>query len=387
MVTPLEVTGTAQRDAWDQGVMPPVEQVQPGLWSIPVPIPNNPLRYVLVYLFEVDRGAVVVDTGWNTEDAWEALTSGMHDAGYAPADVRGALITHIHPDHYGLAGRLREASGGWVGLHPADAALLPGRYGAGIPEVIRDMQRLLRSCGVPEQDLDELSGASMGIKAFVDLALPDLEIEPGRRLPLEGWNLTAVHTPGHSPGHVCFVERDRRLLLAGDHVLPRITPNIAVHAQQPGNPLADFLESLRGVRDLEVDEVLPAHQWRFRPLSARVDALIRHHEDRLDAVLAVLAAAGSPTCWEVTKALPWSRPWDQISGFMRRAALGETLAHLVLLCSDGLWSTVDSVQLHALLDSADPVDGVACLVDAAIAAGSTDNVTGVSCRLTEVQAV
>lgn len=335
MVTPVEVTGTTQRQAWRDGVLPPVEQVQPGLWSIPVPIPNNPLRYVLVYLFEVEGGAVVVDTGWNTEAAWAALTSGMRQAGYAPADVRGALITHIHPDHYGLAGRLREASGGWIALHPADAALLPGRYGAGVEQVIGAMQALLRGCGVPEAAVAELSGASMGIRDFVDLALPDLEIEPGRRLPLEGWNLTAVHTPGHSPGHVCFLEHDRRLLIAGDHVLPRISPNIAVHAQQSGNPLHDFLDSLRRVRDLDVAEVLPAHEWRFRPLSARVDALLQHHAERLDAVLGLLATAGTASCWELTEALPWSRPWDQIAGFMRRAALGETLAHLVLLESQG----------------------------------------------------
>jgi len=330
-VSAVEVTGTVQRQAWRDGVLPPVEQLQPGLWSIPVPIPNNPLRYVLVYLFEVDGGAVVVDTGWNTDEAWGALTAGMRQAGYEPADVRGALITHIHPDHYGLAGRLREASGGWIALHPADAALLPGRYGAGVNDVVRTMQALLRSCGVPQPAVADLSGASMGIRDFVDLALPDLEIEPGRRLPVAGWNLVAVHTPGHSPGHVCFLERDRRLLIAGDHVLPRISPNIAVHAQQSGNPLADFLDSLRRVRDLDVDEVLPAHEWRFRPLSTRVDALLRHHAERLEAVVTMLAARGSATCWELTEALPWSRPWDQITGFMRRAALGETLAHLVLL--------------------------------------------------------
>ncbi|MFN2450895.1 MAG: MBL fold metallo-hydrolase, partial [Candidatus Dormibacteria bacterium] len=219
--------------------------------------------------------------------------------------------------------------------HPADAALLPGRYGAGVDEVIGTMRALLRTCGVPEAVVVELSGASMGVRDFVDLALPNMEIEPGTRLPLPGWNLTAVHTPGHSPGHVCFHERDRQLLIAGDHVLPRISPNIAVHVQQPGNPLADYLESLHRVRDLPVAEVLPAHEWRFRPLATRIDGLLRHHQERLDAVLTLLVAAEVVTCWELTEALPWSRPWSEVAGFMRRAALGETLAHLVLLESQG----------------------------------------------------
>ena len=103
--------------------LPPVERLRPGMWTIPVPLPNNSLRYVFVYLFETERGAYLVDAGWNTEDAYAALTAGLAVAGYAIGDVRGVLVTHIHPDHYGLAGRIREASGAWIALHPADAAL------------------------------------------------------------------------------------------------------------------------------------------------------------------------------------------------------------------------------------------------------------------------
>ena len=330
-MTAVEITGTAQRQAWRDGVLPAVERVRPGLWSVPVPIPNNPLRYVIVHLLELDDGVAVVDTGWNTQAAWTALVDGLAVAGYAVGDVRAALITHIHPDHYGLAGRLREASGAWVALHPADAALLPGRYGADIDAVVDEMRRLLVECGVPGDVVAELSDASMGIREFVSQAEPDVLLEHGRRVELPGWDVVPLHTPGHSPGHVCFLERERRLLLSGDHVLPRISPNISVHAQQRGNPLADFLDSLRAVRDLDVEEVLPAHEWRFAPLSARVDELLEHHARRLDVVTEAIADHPGATCWETTRRLPWSRSWDQIHGHMRRAAVGETLAHLVLL--------------------------------------------------------
>jgi Metallo-beta-lactamase superfamily len=93
-----------------------------------VPLPNNSLRYVFVCLFETERAADLVDAGWNTEDAYAALAAGLDVAGYAIGDVRGVLVTHIHPDHYGLAGRIREAAGAWVALHPADAALVRDRY-------------------------------------------------------------------------------------------------------------------------------------------------------------------------------------------------------------------------------------------------------------------
>lgn len=331
----VQVTGIEQERSWHGRGLPPVEQVRPGLWSIPVPLPANPLRYVLVYAFETRGGVALVDTGWSTDDAWSALTAGLAEAGYGVADVRAALITHIHPDHYGLAGRVREVSDAWVALHPADAALLPARYGMEVPELLAHMRTFLEACGVPTDVLDELTEASMGVREFVALAQPDVLLEDGQRIDVPGWDLRAVHTPGHSPGHLCFHDVTRRLLISGDHVLPRISPNVSLHAQQPRNPLADFLDALQRVRALDVDEVLPAHEWRFRGLRERVDELADHHERRLSEVDAVLRDTPGATCWEVTSRLTWSRDWAEVGGYMRRAAVGETLAHLVLLESRG----------------------------------------------------
>jgi glyoxylase-like metal-dependent hydrolase (beta-lactamase superfamily II) len=331
----IEVTGTAQRLSWESVGLPEVERVRPGLWSVPVPLPNNPLRYVLVYLLELDAGVAVIDTGWSTEEAWNTLVAGMAVAGYAPPDVQAILITHIHPDHYGLAGRLREASGAWVGLHPADAALIPARYGLGIDDLLANMDALLIDAGVPDDVRTELTVASMGIRELVAATEPDVLLEDRVSVPLPGWDLVTLHTPGHSPGHVCFHDRKGRLLFSGDHVLPRISPSVALHVQQPINPLADFLDALRGVRDLDVDEVLPAHQWRFRGLDARVDELLEHHRHRLDETHQAISDTPGLTGWETTLRLRWSRDWSQIVGYMRRAAVGETLAHLVLLESSG----------------------------------------------------
>jgi glyoxylase-like metal-dependent hydrolase (beta-lactamase superfamily II) len=331
----VQVTGTRQKDAWDHHVLPPVEQVRPGLWSVPVPIPDNPLRYVLVYLFELDSGVALVDAGWNTDDAWHALNLGLEEAGGTISDVRAVVVTHIHPDHYGLAGRVREASGAWVGLHPADAALLRGRY-IETDDLVERMGELLALSGVPADKRPDLAHASMEIRSLVSMAEPDVLLDDGRRLiELSGWDLRTIWTPGHSPGHICLYSERERLLLSGDHVLPRITPNISFHSQQDANPLGDYLESLARLRALDPDEVLPAHEYRFACLHERLGEIEHHHAERLRAIETVLAARPGVSAWDLTLSLEWSRPWDEIPSFMQRAANGETLAHLVLLEARG----------------------------------------------------
>ena len=306
--------------------LPPVERVRPGLWSIPVPIPDNPLRYVLVYLFETDRGPYIVDAGWNTDEAWETLVAGVATSGASIADVQGVLVTHIHPDHYGLAGRVREASGAWVALHPADAALIGARYDAPA-DLVESMAAQLRRNGAPADEVEALAGASMPVWPRVDPVHPDLLLEDGDRPEVPGWDLTAVWTPGHSPGHLCFAEAGHRLVLSGDHVLPRITPHIGYHPQAGPDPLGDYLSSLARVATLPADEVLPAHEHRFTDLPGRVAELVAHHEAHFAEVLTAIDA-GATTAWAIAATFHWARPWDELKGWSRRAAVGEALAHL-----------------------------------------------------------
>lgn len=329
--------------------LPPVERVRPGLWSIPVPIPNNPLRYVLVYAFETDRGPYLVDAGWNTDDAYAKLLEGLEEAGFAIGDVQGVLVTHIHPDHYGLAGRIREASGAWIGLHPADAALIEDRYEEPA-DLIESLGAMLRRDGAPAEEIATLQNASMPVRPWVTTAIPDRLIEDGEKPDIPGWDLTAIWTPGHSPGHICLYEAGNRLMLAGDHVLPRITPNISFHPQAGPDPLGDFLASLDKVAAYDTVEALPAHEHRFVDLPGRVAELKGHHQARFDEVIAAIEA-GYTTAWGIAGQMTWSRPWEQIQGWMRRAAAGETLAHLRYLQKRGVvtetegepavWSVVD----------------------------------------------
>src|SRR5829696_1180770 len=129
-----------------------VERVAGGLWSIPVPIPDSPLGYTLVYLFETDRGPVLVDAGWDDETSWIRLCDGVRTAGHDVADVFGVLVTHMHPDHHGLSGRVGDASGAWVAMHPLDAALVSRVAHAGA-EFRDELGAVLLEAGAPETEL------------------------------------------------------------------------------------------------------------------------------------------------------------------------------------------------------------------------------------------
>jgi glyoxylase-like metal-dependent hydrolase (beta-lactamase superfamily II) len=319
--------------------MPPVEELGGDLWSIPVPIPNNPLRYVNSYAFATGGGLVLLDTGWPADTAWAALTAGLESIGAGVADVRGVLVSHMHLDHAGLTGRLREASGAWIAMHPADRAVI-ANFGLRDPEQAVPLEvAFLRSLGASAEEAAASVGSPQGYRAFTSMGLPDRELSDGDLADVPGWRLRAVHTPGHTPGHVCFVDELSQRMFAGDHILPRITPNISVQALEGVQPLADYLVSLAKVRDLDVDEVMPAHEWRFRGLAQRADDIADHHERRLAELLAAIAANPDATSWDLAGHLTWSRSWDQYSGRMRISAVTETAAHVLELLRRGLISS------------------------------------------------
>jgi glyoxylase-like metal-dependent hydrolase (beta-lactamase superfamily II) len=329
----LEITGVRQRDAWQRNVLPPVEQVRPGLWSIPVPIPGNPLRYVLVYAFACPDGVTVIDAGWEFEESWDALVAGLAQAGYRPADVRAILLTHMHPDHVGLAVRLRAASGAWIGMHRDDAALVEATTAEQAGSQLGESLAQLAWAGTPQSVV--ASQTMLPAHRFPEQAGPEILFEDGDRIDLPGWDLHAVWTPGHTPGHLCFHERNEGILVTGDHVLPRITPNISVVPGQLPEPLGTYLDSLRSIAEVEHVEVCPAHEYRFRGLRERVGVLLSHHGDRLTEIEKAVAEHPGSTCWELTSRLAWSRPFDTMTGFLVRLAVRETLAHLLRLAAQG----------------------------------------------------
>jgi glyoxylase-like metal-dependent hydrolase (beta-lactamase superfamily II) len=326
----LGIVSPRQHSAWLARSVPMVEEVCAGLWSLPIPMGSNPMRFSYCYAFLDGPRVLLVDPGWPDEASWVALMQGLQRAEVAPESVVGVLVTHAHHDHYGLAPRVSSVSSAWVALGRADwpdLVAIDDDYG----EVLDRRRRWLRvEGGASAVDAVEHGGDTSAIQFSAASGGPDRGLEHGDVIRFGRFEIEAVATPGHSPGHTVFWERTERLLLSGDHVLPRVSPNISTFVGHSGTALIDYLDSLTLVRDLDVSQVLPGHEYRFTDLRRRVDELAAHHEARLAEILDAVDSR-TVSAWGLSAELRWSRPWERLSSFARRAATGETLAHLRLL--------------------------------------------------------
>jgi glyoxylase-like metal-dependent hydrolase (beta-lactamase superfamily II) len=323
----IEPTGPAQYTAWRDGSLPPVEQLAPTVWVIPVPCPFS-VRYTYSYVLTNDAGEfVVVDPGWDDEAARRRLLAGITEAGLDPASLIGIVVTHAHGDHLAMAPGLAAHSDAWVATHRVEAATLERRSAVGRSASLADERAWLQWAGVPADVVDELLELHRS-QGWVG-APPTRTFEHDDVIPLAGRDLRVVLTPGHTAGHLCVVDLDNRFVLTGDHVLPKISPNVGVGPHETSrDSIAQYVASLDAMAAWAQFEVLPAHEYRFSGLTARTAQLSQHQVERSEEVRDMVARHPGASPWELASRLSWSRGWRDLNVFHRRAALMETIAHL-----------------------------------------------------------
>lgn len=297
------------------------------------------LPYVLPYMIKMGGDVAVVDCGWNTDDAYAALEVGMREHDSHPSEIQKLFITHVHPDHFGMAGRLKQLSSCNVVMHEADCALIPTRYSA--PKALVDqMGKFMEQNGVPALETPPLAQGSMHMLDKVSPAVPDTQVRGNETFRVGSFEFKVIWTPGHTPGHICLYEPNHKILLTGDHILPTITPNVSLHAQSVGSPLGAYMHSLELLKDLDVKYVLPAHEYQIHDLQKRIREIEEHHVVRLDEMRRAVDRGGS-TGWDVAGRVPWATGMlADFDPFQQRAAVGETLAHLEYLFEVGQLSKV-----------------------------------------------
>src|SRR5436305_2762797 len=256
--------------------------VLPGILRLELPMPFE-LRHVNVYLLRDGDAYTLVDTGLQTEESRQVLNQQLAGLKVPIKRINRILITHIHPDHFGLAGELRERSGAELIIHRLEVALMEPRY-ARAEDLVHDVGKWLSMNGVPEEEAEYVKSASMGAREYVSVVEPDTLLEGAERLPVDDSEIEVIWTPGHSPGHCCFYWPARGVLLSGDHLLPKISPNIGLHPQSGADPLDDYLQSLDRIKGLDVDLVLPAHGDPFPEPRDRIAAIKQHQQERKTAL-------------------------------------------------------------------------------------------------------
>jgi glyoxylase-like metal-dependent hydrolase (beta-lactamase superfamily II) len=326
---------------WDTpGIFP----VAPDVYRIPLPLPNDSLRAVNVYAIVDGGGVVVVDAGWVLDEGRELMATSLATLGFGLGDISEFLVTHVHADHYSQAVAIRRDFGTRVSLGAGERPTLELLARPATERGLFPPLRLLHAAGA-----DELFNRLRPIfeergDLVADWGMPDRWLA-SEDIQLSTRTLRVIATPGHTQGHVVFLDAAAGLLFAGDHVLPHITPSIGFEAATGPRPLQDYLFSLQLMRAMPDSMLLPAHGPTREHVHDRVDELIEHHRARLahcrDAI-----AAGSATAVEVAEQLRWTRrerTLAELDPFNQMLAVLESVAHLEVLVERGaLTSSTES---------------------------------------------
>jgi glyoxylase-like metal-dependent hydrolase (beta-lactamase superfamily II) len=307
----------------------PATAVAEGIYQVRIPLPFA-LNIVNCYLLRDGDGWAVVDTGLNTppaQDAWKAAFTFLN---ITPEQITRLILTHAHPDHYGMVGWFQSLCSKDA-VPTAFMSEVEWHWSRIIWRRIEPTQQAfdayLTACGMPIEMVETVAHSmdSTYEKTFPHPIAEEI-LEAGNTLQIGDRQFQIIHAPGHSDGQLIFYDPDEKLLLSGDHVLMKITPNIGQWPDTKLDPLGQFLRSLKALRELDVRLALPGHKALITDWPGRVEELLAHHEIRLNNTL--VAVKGESTVYDASLKVFNS---GAFSSHEWRFAMAETLAHLEYL--------------------------------------------------------
>ncbi|MEN8182289.1 MAG: MBL fold metallo-hydrolase [Myxococcota bacterium] len=322
-----------------------VTELAPGVLRLQLPIHMPGLGHVNCYALVDDRGVALVDPGLPGVATWKALQNRLRQADLALRHVHTVIVTHSHPDHFGSASRIARETGADVLAHRAFSFgplhTAPEASTEDLEAQAEDDEAAEGEAPPSSEPLRPPPGRTpwggqrprpplkMRLRFMLMRALGrgswlprvSRSVEHGDVLELVGREWFVLHTPGHTADHFCLHDPETGLFLAGDHVLPTITPHISGISPSP-DPLKSFFYSLDRVGEIQgVKRVLPAHGHPFHDLKARTEAIKRHHHERLETVKAICRDLGPASVEAISRRLFRQRSWGPM-------AESETFAHL-----------------------------------------------------------
>jgi glyoxylase-like metal-dependent hydrolase (beta-lactamase superfamily II) len=298
------------------------ETIRPNLFRIEIPLPGNPLKAVNSYIFKTPDRNLIIDTGMNRPECIDAMMAGLQSLNI-DMTVTDIFITHMHADHSGLISHLAtDTSKVYCSRLDADVINNKGDW--------HDMLDFAERSGFPSDE--DAIRLHPGFKYRTDKLVDFTIVDEGDYISIGGYNFKCILTPGHTPGHLCLYEEEKKILISGDHILGRITPNISLWSDDH-SPLNDYLKSLTRIYELDIDLILPGHRKIFTDCQARIDQLRQHHDNRAAAIVSILRQ-GPQNAFSIASQMKWDLSythWDQFPITQKWFATGEIVAHLKYL--------------------------------------------------------
>jgi glyoxylase-like metal-dependent hydrolase (beta-lactamase superfamily II) len=305
-----------------------VDEIDRNLYRIEIPLPHNPLKSINSYVITGPDRNLIIDTGLNREECKRAMLNGLAELRVDLNDT-DFFITHLHADHLALVATLA-SDASKIYMNAPDVGRLVSFFNR------TNLGNFARLEGFPEDQIEEALDNHPGFKHGIERIPAFQPCREGDIISIGDYRLICMETPGHSFGHTCLYEPERKYLIAGDHILGDITPNIQCWFDD-WDPLATYLASLDKTYLLDVKLVLPGHRRIFDNCRARIEELRRHHDDRAREVLAILREGGC-TAYEVASRMTWDivcDSWDLFPVAQKWFAVGEAIAHIKYLVGIG----------------------------------------------------
>lgn len=303
-----------------------------GWLQVKVPLPFS-LKLINAYLIPEEDGWTLIDPGLHTPEAESAWIEVMNGRNIGWERITRIVLTHHHPDHYGLAGWFAERTGAPVWM--SDTARQAAVRMWGEEETFSDrLVMAFREHGLPTDLAEAMREHLLSFRNRVSPQPGEvMPLQAGTTLRMAGKEWELIGGEGHAPGHVSLYDRAGRRIVCGDQVLPDITPNIGWMPDGDPDPLGSFLESLTGMAGLNVEIAFPGHRDPFARFSERLNELIEHHERRLDKIAGLIGQT-TVSAFEACESLFGTRLRGNAHNL--RFALAETIAHLALLEKRGV---------------------------------------------------
>jgi glyoxylase-like metal-dependent hydrolase (beta-lactamase superfamily II) len=333
-----------------------MKEVLPGIYQITLSLPEFTPDSVNVYLIKTADGYAIIDTGWDSPLSFQSMESQLAEIGAHFKDIKQIIITHGHIDHFGMIVRFKQSHPNTLYMPAGEMELIKIRFTGG-DNILPLTDKFLQSHGVPQSELIP-PDVILPVPLTLASTSPDVLLQGGEEIIVGEYKLKVINVPGHTPGHIALYEPRRKYLFSGDVLLPTTITNAAMHIQYIQDPFQQYLNSLCILKEMDIDKVLPGHEYIFSGHRQRIEKIFQRYAVKSREVHRALEDGQSKTAYDVSRILSISQRtgisnWPKLSGWDRRFAAMQSIAHLESLrfCHEVHLEIHDRIHYYSLLNA------------------------------------